>query len=192
MRITLALASVVLIATPAAAGEPQPVATLTWRQPQPVTLPAEYSVFFRMFSYDITVAGWRETVSSFPHHSFADEATVNSFNAELFTANAIYQFNGELRFFHGEQTDFPCGWCQLHWAIGEGHDQFLAEKAADGWSGEMLAPSRGPNLVGYILTGIERTVTATSQTITLHGVPVPEPASWLLACLALCCARRHR
>jgi hypothetical protein len=46
-------------------------------------------------------------------------------------------------------------------------------------------------LWGYIVTGIERTITAESQLVRLYGHPIPEPATWLLACLALCWFRRQ-
>jgi hypothetical protein len=62
----------------------------------------------------------------------------------------------------------------------------LDEQAAAGFAADLFVPRLGPNLFGYLFTGIERTVTATSQTITLHGYAVPEPATWLLIAVGLC------
>jgi hypothetical protein len=62
-------------------------------------------------------------------------------------------------------------------------------------------PRRGPALIGYQIDGATVTIdqaeygngySAAGFTVRLYGEQVPEPASWLLACRALCCVRRHR
>lgn len=69
-----------------------------------------------------------------------------------------------------------------------------------------FVPERGPWLTGYDLTGVTIEVLPDtplpgvpnspphSVVARFYGepIPVPEPASWLLACLALCLFRRHR
>lgn len=166
-----------VLLVPAAHAGSIPLATFSWSQPQPVSLPAEYIAGLQMFSGTTLGVAWYETVSSFPHHSFADAATVEAFYNELYTDD-----NGQLRFWNGGQVynNGLCAWCQFYWSIGDGRDQHLAEKAAAGFTAQMLAPSLGPHLIGYTLTGIERTVTANTQTITFHGFAIPEPGCWLL------------
>jgi hypothetical protein len=161
-----------------------PIATFEWSQPNTVTLPAPYIAELRMYDVQPTSAGWQETITAFPHASFAPQSIVDAFNAELYQAE-----NGQFRFYNGGITAADvsnggqCGWCQLHWLIGDGRQQFDTEIRESGWEAEMHVPRLGPHLIGYLVTGIERTVTADSQTITLHGIPIPEPASWLLVLL---------
>jgi hypothetical protein len=191
MRYTLAFACL-LIATSAAAAGPIPLAEFKWSQPYEVTLPAEDKAVLRMYhGGPIVRVGWIETVTAFPHHSVASQEIVDAFNHEIYTAE-----NGELPFWNGGdgagKTIAPCGWCQFAWSIGEGRDRFLEEKAAAGWHAEMFVPRLRSHLDGYLITSIERTVTADSQTLLFSGIPIPEPASWLLACLALCFVRRMK
>jgi hypothetical protein len=158
-----------------------PLASFEWSQQHEITLPAQYSATLRMFNGPMTTAGWQETISSWPHESLAPQSIVDGFNAAIYSAD-----NGAFVFYNGGNQGAQasnggiCGWCQLHWMIGDGADQFEQEKAESGWNVAMFVPRLGSHLEGYLVTRIERTVTADSQTIELHGIPIPEPASWLL------------
>jgi hypothetical protein len=113
MRYTLAFACL-LVATSADAREPIPIATFSWSQPQPVTLPAEYGASLRMYTPEVSAVGWRETIAAYPFHSFADQAMVDAWNAEHATGFAAPDWNGQIAFVNGGQNYGICGWCQLH------------------------------------------------------------------------------
>lgn len=182
MRTLLAL---LLLPLTASAGT-IPLATFSWSQPYEVTLPAPYKATIRMYDGDVSTAAWTETVTAFPHHSFAPANVVDAFNREIlsFPEGQIPFWNG------GDGGAFAsngglCGFCQLHFLIGVSREQWNEQVTASGWTATMFVPKLGPNLWGYYLTDIERLVTADAQKITFHGMPIPEPASWLLV-LSVC------
>lgn len=185
MRVLFAF----VLLVPAAHAGSIPLAEFRWSQPYQVTLPAQYMAVMRMYDGRQTFENWQETVTAFPHTSHADQQTVDDFNRVLNLAE-----NGEFIFFNGG-IDGPhasngalCGFCQFYFLIGEGKDQWASQIAASGWQAQMFVPRLGPHLVGYWITDIERTITSTSQTITLHGLAIPEPGCWLLV---LCCCVWH-
>lgn len=182
----LAILALLLLPLSAQAGT-IPLARFEWSQPEPVSLPAEYRAVLTMYTPGHESELWKETVTEFPYHSEASQEIVSEFNRLLYLDD-----NGELQFINGGQNIGICGWCQLFWSIGEGADRFLAEKAAAGWDAEMFVPRVGSHLDGYLITGIERTVTADSQTITFSGIPIPEPACLVLVLCGLVIQWRMR
>jgi hypothetical protein len=70
-------------------------------------------------------------------------------------------------------------------------EQFFIDRAFDGYyedrdlTATRFVPPIGETyaLQWYALTAIERTVTATVQSIHIYGFPAPEPSAWLLAVL---------
>ena len=158
---------------------------ITWRQPNPVTLPANY--WFQ--AADERNGGqWVELVSSFDHHSWADDETVQDFNgpfAYTHTTAAPYAPGISMR--NGSQSPEPfgCATCPFPRLVlktdpvtGEDWTQRVAEV---GWETMLHVPYLGPaGLNGYALTDIERIVTPEGQTIRLYGTFVPEPGCFLL------------
>ena len=77
------------------------------------------------------------------------------------------------------------------WADGwDGNAQPFTDSTGT-WHAATYVPQKGNGnqaLFGYLITAVEREVTATTQTIRLYGVdaPVPEPSTLLLALLGLC------
>jgi hypothetical protein len=126
---------------------------------------------------------WIETVPAFPYTSMADPATVAAFDRLLTTNthedgvnfglnNGPYELLG---------PTFPIAYL----------DRAFAGAYVDlGINAIRYAPPIDVPfaLQGYDLTAMERSVTATAQTIRIYGFAVPEPATWMLV---ICGALLH-
>lgn len=182
MRATLcATAFCLLFASPAAAE--MLLASFTWSNPEPVTLPASYGFYVEAYSHDHDF--WSETVNSFPFHSFAPPELVRALDYPI--ANpGNYNDMLWIRMTNGDQgperkTDCASCWSDRLLGIDPGWADFVTAK---GWDVDVYVPLGDWGFLGYYLTNIERLVTAQSQTIRLYGT-VPEPASWLLLVVGL-------
>jgi hypothetical protein len=198
---SIAFACVLFIATPAAAE--MLLLEIGWEN-QPQQLPAAYT-----FSVSNPGGGdsWKEMVTSYPHHSFAPQATVDILNVQLgwrdwdvigrhfpFIELAILQgMNEGSPVLQGPHRPALCQTCYFDTLVanvernGRTGAEWRAFNESVGWNVDLRVPLLGPGLQGYEVTRIERSVTPEAQTIRLYGFVVPEPASWLLVAVGLCC-----
>jgi hypothetical protein len=196
-----ALAFVLLIATPATAREPQPLLVFDWEN-QPQALPAVYAFTVANPGGGESAAAWFEQVTAYPHHSFASSELVERFNfatgwfpwhpvfdglfpiVELDILDNFIDQGGHV--VQGPERPALCTSCYWDRLVANNDSssrtgpEWKAFAESVGWHVDLRVPLLGQGLRGYGITAVERLVTADSQTITLHGIPIPEPASWLL------------
>lgn len=173
-----------------------------WSQPNPVTLPANYIAAING-AYDW--ANVPNTITAYPTTQFADSDAINFWNQTCAAGTSC-----GIGFANGRQQPSPFSAAYLLDNILGGPNQVWA----DGWDGNAqpfsnhtgtwhaatYVPQKGNGnqaLYGYLITAVEREVTATTQTLRLYGVnaPVPEPSTIFLvtiSCLAHTTARRRR
>jgi hypothetical protein len=190
--------AVVLFCSPTASAAAL-LAEITWTNPTPLALPETWHFLALNYSEGIDPPGeiWTTELprdGQFGERLIADAATVARLNSKLTTrpssGEAIYAF-----FENGAQR--PCGnFCQAYAGFpfdyllgGVGFRWSNGPLNQLGFTGAAYVPQLGrPNeaLTGYRLTGLERVITPTSQTVYFYGnAVVPEPASWVLAGVGL-------
>jgi hypothetical protein len=162
-----------------------------WSQPDPVTLPANYTASVNSTPWNGAFGG--QIISQYPTNEFAGPFAIDFWNqsCSFGTACGIAFANG------GQQPAQLGGPYNLDQVLGGPNQSW-----ADGWDGNTqpfvnhtgiwhtatYVPQKGNGnqaLFGYQITAVEREVTATTQTIRLYGVdaPVPEPSTLVLALL---------
>lgn len=167
-------------------------------QPGAVQLPANYH--FNVTNNHLPplpdtrpqMVNWVDTINSVPVTQTASPEMVAQMNA--ITTNhpsqdrRFYILNGSFSLPFFIDRPFDAIW--------------YPDDPSDGWRAEAFVDFDpcaasdpfchiGRGLWGYIVTGLERTITAESQLVRIYGHPIPEPASWLLASLALCLLHRR-
>jgi hypothetical protein len=161
-----------LVPLPAQAGTIL-LAEFEWRQPEPITLPADYGFVVENIQHQ-PPAVWFAVVDQWPFNETASPALVERFNA-ITTNNPSN--HRELRM----HNDFQ--------PINEFNrvpfDQIWGPVNEGGWRAEAFVPLVAPQplysgLWGYIVTGLDRTITTEGQLVRVYGHPIPEPAAWLL------------
>ena len=192
LRCALILISCFACAQTAVALDPLLV-EFGWSQPDPVTLPANYTALVNSNSWD---PFQNNTITQYPTTQFAVSGAVLFWNQACTYGTACF-----VGFANGGQQpsafgaeynlDKVLGGPNQLWADGwDGNTQPFTNQTGV-WHAATYVPQKGNGnqaLFGYLITAVEREVTATTQTIRLYGVdaPVPEPSTLLLALLGLC------
>jgi hypothetical protein len=160
------------------------LAEFSWHNPTPLNAPALYEIS-RWAGYPGPYTVWTTTTSDLNGTFTADPQTVEAFNftwtggvGQWSTIRAdhfdnVNRWQSPLTNKFGLGIDGLLGGPDADWSNGglTGHD---------GWYGQAYVPKKGIAFEGYRITGLERSVTPTSQTIRVFGNPVPEPAAALL------------
>jgi hypothetical protein len=156
------------------------LAEISYTAPEPVLPPAQFG-----FGVGNSRLGpnpfhnWFESISAIPQTSYADAATISAMDRILTTSTSLYSVSFGL-------SNGPYEPMRTH-----PFELFLLDRAFEGYYADRdLTATRYVPPIGetyalqwYALTAIERTVTATVQTIRIYGFPAPEPGTWLLAVL---------
>ena len=166
-----------------------------WSQPDPVTLPATYVASVGFTSWN-GIGDSTNVISAYPTAQSAGQLAIDFWNQRctLGTACFVGFANGGRQpspFGASYNLDQVLGGPNQLWADGwDGNPQPFVNHSGV-WHAATYVPQKGNGnqaLFGYLITAVEREVTATTQTIRLYGVdaPVPEPSTLLLALLGLC------
>jgi hypothetical protein len=146
-------------------------------QPEPITLPADYAFTVENIQLQQTVF-WPAVVNQYPFTESASSEMASRFNA--ITTNSPHNHR-ELRM----HNDFQ----PINQFNRVPFDQIWFDDVPDdGWRAQAFVPFVLPQtndprdrlhvgLWGYIVTGLERTITAESQLVRIYGHPIPEPAT---------------
>jgi hypothetical protein len=158
-----------------------------WSQPNPVTLPANYTALLGSTPWDTSQT---DIITGFPTTQFGVADSVAFWNQRCTygTACSVGFSNGgqqPTQFIAQFDLDKVLGGPNRLWADGwDGNAQpFVGHTGT--WHDATYVPQKGNGnqaLYGYQITAVEREVTATTQTIRLYGVnsPVPEPSTFVL------------
>ena len=201
MRTTLTLAAVLFVAAPSAA-QSMLLAEIGLISPEEeiATVPAHFSLGAAIHPpgqppFEPTNAAWHvQDVMDLNQTFVAPPDVVAEFN--------FIMTHSQLGAGIHMSNDGYCG--TLHQCLfgrgfsliigGPNNDWAGGPYNIEGWYGLAHVPPKAPfSLAGYEITAMERTIAPTSQIVRFYGQPIPEPATLLLACIALCCCLRpHR
>jgi hypothetical protein len=173
-----------------------------WSQPNPVTLPANYSASVNSTPWNGVFGG--QIISQYPTTEFAGPFAIDFWNQSCTFGTACFVgfANGgqqPSQFGSDYNLDKVLGGPNQLWADGwDGNAQPFVNHTGI-WHAATYVPQIGNGnqaLYGYIITAVERDVTSTTQTIRLYGIvnPLPEPSTLVLAILVCFChlSRRAR
>jgi hypothetical protein len=160
------------------------LAEIGWNQPDPVTLPALFSlrVVDPMSGNEVSIGSQLTSPDQTMAMTLIDQPdSILLFNRVLArTSNPgvrVYITNdGQIiapPFGHGP---FDAIW----FPDSDPNDGFHAMAHVP----PTLTPHFGLGLYGYLVTSVKQVVTPAEQTVFFNGIVIPEPASWLLALLA--------
>ncbi len=178
MKRILAIAVLLLFTSNASAAL---LAEFSWQIPIPVVAPAKYEIS-RFAVPGGPFAVWTTETSDLNGTFAAPQSIVDVFNICWATGNGGWTVIRSDVFDDVHKWQSPLtnkfGGLGLDAVIWNGFNGY-------GWSGQAYVPQKGIALLGYKLTGLERSVTPTSQTIRIFGEVVPEPATWVLVCVGV-------
>jgi hypothetical protein len=170
---------------------------LSWRNPTPVPLPAEYLLSSGGGGYS---AIWSEMVGGFDHVSWADDQTVSNFNYALTQLPTAFDLDPVVSLWINDvpsndpgpnaghvfaAPEYPdiCTTCYFSRLVAV-DGEWPSRVASAGWDVTLHVPLLGNALFDYAITDIQRVVTPERQTIRFYGV-VPEPATGISALLLI-------